>query len=48
VGSYRRWQAQLAPEDPADRSVRGFVDWFNREDHRQQSPPRTPENDLRL
>jgi hypothetical protein len=24
------------------------MDWFTREHERQQSPPRTPENDLRL
>jgi hypothetical protein len=48
VESFRRWQAQLTPEDLADRSVKGFIDWFNREHRRQQSLPRTPEHDLRL
>jgi hypothetical protein len=48
VDSFRRWQAQLTPEDLADGSVKGFIDWFNREHRRQQSLPRTPENDLRL
>jgi hypothetical protein len=48
VDSFRRWQAQLTPEDLADRSVQGFIDWFHREHRHQQSLPRTPENDLRL
>jgi hypothetical protein len=48
VDSFRRWQAQLTPEDRADRSVKGFIDWFNREHRHQHSLPRTPENDLRL
>jgi hypothetical protein len=48
VDSFRRWEEQLTAEDLGDRSVRGFIDWFNREHERQQSPPRTPENDLRL
>jgi hypothetical protein len=48
VDSFRRRQARLTPEDLADRSVKGFIDWFNREHRRQQSLPRTLENDLRL
>jgi hypothetical protein len=48
VESFRRWQAQLSPEDLADPSVKSFIDWFNREHRRQHSLPRTPENDLRL
>jgi hypothetical protein len=48
VASFQRWLEKLTTEDLADRSVSGFVDWFNREHERQQSPPGTPDNDLRL
>jgi hypothetical protein len=48
VESFWRWQGRLTADDLADPSVRGFIDWFNREHERQQSRPRTPDNDLRL
>jgi hypothetical protein len=48
VASFQRWLQNLTTEDLADRSVSGFVNWFNREHEGQQSPPGTPDNDLRL